>query len=155
MMMRLRELIIRYSAGKDSDGQPVLIGRTVERAADAAPTLLSLLQDEAAEVFIILCLSTKRRVIGFHRVSRGTLDSTPVHPREVFKVALLANAGAIILAHNHPSGDPTPSRDDVQLTRRIVHAGKIIGIDVIDHIVVGDGRWTSLHDLGLLVASGP
>jgi len=150
MTMRLRELTIRYSASRDADGQPVLIGRTVERAAEAASALLSLLQDEAAEVFVILCLSTKRRVIGFHRVSRGTLDSTPVHPREVFKVALLANAGAIILAHNHPSGDPTPSRDDVQLTRRIAHAGKIIGIDVIDHIVVGDGRWTSLHDLGLL-----
>lgn len=95
MTMRLRELTIRYSASRDADGQPVLIGRTVERAADAASALLSLLQDEAAEVFVILYLSTKRRVIGFHRVSRGTLDSTPVHPREVFKVALLANAGSI------------------------------------------------------------
>jgi DNA repair protein RadC len=128
----------------------VLIGRTVERAADAASALLSLLQDEVAEVFVILCLSTKRRVIGFHRVSRWTLDSTPVHPREVFKAALLANAGSIILAHNHPSGDPTPSRDDVQLTRRIVHAGKIIGIDVIDQIVLGDGGWMSLRDIGVM-----
>ena len=66
-----------------------------------------------------------------------------------FKVALLANAGSIILAHNHPSGDPTPSRDDVQLTRRIAHTGKIIGIDVLDHVIVGDGQWASLHGLGV------
>jgi DNA repair protein RadC len=148
--MRLRELTIRYAEVKDPAGRPLVIDHPVSRATDAAPTLVSLLVHEAAEVFLMLCLSTKCRVLGYYEVSRGTLDATLVHPREVFKVALLANAAAIILAHNHPSGDPSPSVDDIDLTRRLVSAGEILGIHVVDHIVVGDGRWTSLHDLGLL-----
>jgi DNA repair protein RadC len=91
-------------------------------------------------------------VIGYYEVSRGTLDSTLVHPREVFKAAILANAAAIILTHNHPSGDPTPSPDDLALTQRLVQAGQIIGIDVLDHVIVGDGRWTSFVELGRLGA---
>ena len=83
----------------------------------------AVLQDQPSEVFAILCLSTKHRVIGYHEVSRGTLDTALVHPREVFKAAILANAAAIILTHNHPSGDPTPSADDVALTQRLVQAG--------------------------------
>jgi DNA repair protein RadC len=150
MTMRLRELTIRYTAAKDTTGRPLVIDQAVTRAADAAPALVSLLQHETAEVFVILCLSTKCRVLGCHEVSRGTLDATLVHPREVFKVALLANAAAIILAHNHPSGDPSPSVDDVDLTHRLVKAGEILGVQVVDHIVVGDGCWTSLHDLGCL-----
>jgi DNA repair protein RadC len=98
----------------------------------------------------MLCLSTKCRVIGYHELSRGILDSTLVHPREVFKAALLANAATLVLAHNHPSGDPTPSFDDVQLTCRLVQAGQIVGVEVADHIVVGDGRWVSFRDAGLL-----
>jgi DNA repair protein RadC len=96
----------------------------------------------------ILCLTTKHRVIAYHEVSRGTLDATLVHPREVFKVALLANAAAIILTHNHPSGDPSPSPDDVQLTRRLVEAGVLLGVEVLDHIIVGDGRYYSFQEVG-------
>ena len=150
MTMRLRELTIRYSRASDPEGCPLLIDHAVRRAGDAAPALLKLLQHEAAEVFVILCLSTKCRVLGYHEVSRGTLDATLVHPREVFKVALLANAATIVLAHNHPSGDPSPSPDDIALTHRLVKTGEIVGVHVVDHIIVGDGRWTSLHDCGLL-----
>lgn len=150
MTMRLRELTLRYSAVNDADGSPLLVGRTIERPSDAAPVLASLLQHEAVEVFVILCLSTRRRVLGYYEVSRGTLDATLVHPRDVFKVALLANVAVIIAAHNHPSGDPTPTRDDVAVTRRLMKAGEILGVDVLDHIVVGDDRWLILHDAGLL-----
>jgi len=93
-----------------------------------------------------LCVTTKHRVIAYHEVSRGTLDSTLVHPREVFKAAILANAAAIIVCHNHPSGAPSPSPDDVELTRRLVATGNLLGIDVLDHIVVGDGRYYSLKE---------
>ena len=113
---------------------------------ESASVLMSVFQDQPGEVFAILCLSTKHRVIAYHEVSRGTLDATLVHPREVFKAVLLANAAAVILFHNHPSGDPTPSADDVQLTRRLVDAGTLLGVDVLDHIIVGDGRYYSFKE---------
>jgi DNA repair protein RadC len=86
----------------------------------------------------------------YHELSRGTLDSTVVHPREVFKTALLANAAAVIVAHNHPSGDPSPSADDIALTRRLTQAGNIIGIPVLDHLVIGVRSHFSLREAGLL-----
>src|SRR6266545_6582961 len=128
--MKLRELTIRYAVRKDHDGEPVIVGRSLGRPSEAASALITLLQDEPSEVFAILCLTTKHRVIAFHEVSRGILDSTLVHPREVFKAALLANAAAIVAGHNHPSGDPIPSADDVQLTRRLVDAGALLGVEV-------------------------
>ena len=146
----LRELTIRYSVKADATGQPVVIGRTLSTPAASAAALAALLQDEPGEVFAILCLSTKHRVIAYHEVSRGTLDATLVHPREVFKAALLSNAASIILTHNHPSGDPTPSPDDHHLTRRLVDAGRLIGVEVLDHIIVGDGRYFSFREGGRL-----
>ena len=112
--------------------------------------LVKLLQDQPGEVFAILCMSTKHRVIAYHEVSRGTLDATLVHPREVFKAALLANAASIVLCHNHPSGEPTPSPDDIQLTRRLVAAGMLLGVEVLDHIIVGDSRYYSFKASGCL-----
>ena len=97
--MRLRELTVRYSVRKDCDGQPMVVGRELGNPSETAASLVTMLQDEPSEVFAILCISTKHRVIAYHEVSRGTLDATLVHPREVFKVALLANAAAIILTH--------------------------------------------------------
>jgi DNA repair protein RadC len=102
----LRELTIRYTVKTDASGQPVVVGRQVSTPADSAAVFTTMLQDEASEVFAILCLSTKHRVLAYHEVSRGCLDSTLVHPREVFKAAILANAASVVLAHNHPSGDP-------------------------------------------------
>ena len=148
--MKLRELTIRYSAKKDGDGQAVIVGRSITSPRDSAAALVALLQDEPTEVFAILCLTTKYRVIAYHEVSRGTLDSTLVHPREVFKAALLANAAAIVVCHNHPSGDPTPTADDVEVTRRLAAAGQVVGIEMLDHIVVGDGRYYSFKEGGRL-----
>ena len=146
----LRELTIRYAPKTDAEGQPVVVGRTLTTPAECGLVLVKLLQDQPGEVFAILCLSTKHRVIAYHEVSRGTLDATLVHPREVFKAALLANAASIVLCHNHPSGEPTPSPDDLQLTRRLVGAGTLLGVEVLDHIIVGDGRYYSFKEGGCL-----
>ena len=148
--MRLRELTIRYAVKRDHEGRPVVIGRTVSTPRESAVALMPLLQHEPSEVFAILCLSTKHRVIAYHEVSRGTLDATLVHPREVFKAAILANAAALVIAHVHPSGDPTPSQDDIELTRRLAAAGTLLGIEVLDHIIVGEERYVSFKEFGRL-----
>ncbi len=92
--MRLRELTVRYSVRKDDEGQPVVVGRDMSNPRETAASLMTMLQDEPSEVFAILCITTKHRVIAYHEVSRGTLDATVVHPREVFKAALLANSAS-------------------------------------------------------------
>ena len=146
----LRELTVRYSVKKDGDGRSVVVGRTLIKPTETATTLMTLLQDEPSEVFAILCLTTKLRVIAYHEVSRGTLDSALVHPREVFRAALLSNAACLVACHNHPSGDPTPSADDVAVTRRLVAAGEVLGIPVLDHIIIGDARYFSFKEAGSL-----
>ena len=148
--MRLRELTLRYAVKKDGAGRPVAVGRCLNSPREAAAAFTAVLGEEPAEVFAMLCLTIKHRVIGYHEVSRGALDATLVHPREVFKAAILANAAAIILAHNHPSGDPTPSADDAELTRRLVEGGELLGIQVLDHLIVGDGRYLSFRETGRL-----
>ena len=148
--MKLRELTIRYAVRKDQDGQPVIVGRALGRPSEAASALMALLQDEPSEVFVILCLTTKFHVIAYHEVGRGTLDTVLVNPREVFKAALLANAAAIVVAHNHPSGDPTPSPDDFDVTRRLAAAGDVLGVPMLDHLVIGDGRYYSFKEAGRL-----
>ena len=100
---------------------------------------------------MVLMLDTKNRVIGINTVSVGILDSALVHPREVFKPAILCNASSIILAHNHPSGDPSPSFEDQRVTKRIKEAGDLLGIEVLDHVVVGEqGRFCSLKERGMM-----
>jgi DNA repair protein RadC len=107
-------------------------------------------QEEAQEVFGILILNTKNKIVAVHEVSRGTLDTSMVHPREVFKPAVLHNAAAIICFHNHPSGDPTPSEIDIKTTKRLSEAGEILGIQILDHIIVGDEGYTSLKEMGVM-----
>ena len=104
----------------------------------------------AVEQFGIVMLDTKHRVIRVRIVSMGSLDSTVVHPREVFREAALASAAATVLFHNHPSGDPTPSPDDLVLTTRMVNAGDIRGINVVDHVILADQRYFSLVEAGRL-----
>lgn len=144
----LRELTVRYSVKRDGRDEPLVVARALRNPADSAAAFMALLHDEPTEVFGVLCLTTKHGVIAYHEVSRGTLDSTLVHPREVFKAALLANAAAIVAGHNHPSGDPTPSPDDAALTRRLVAAGELLGVPVLDHVVIGDGRYYSFKAAG-------
>jgi DNA repair protein RadC len=102
------------------------------------------------EEFLALFLDGKNRVQGFHVVSVGTLTASLVHPREVYKAAILANAAALIVVHNHPSGDPTPSAEDVAITTRLRQAGELLGIGLLDHVVIGDNRYVSFADEGLL-----
>jgi DNA repair protein RadC len=102
------------------------------------------------ERFGVVMLDSKSRVIRSEVLSVGSLDASIAHPREVFRAATIASASSIALFHNHPSGDPLPSPDDVLLTRRLVGAGQVMGIDVVDHIILGEGRWFSFRDAGLL-----
>lgn len=112
--------------------------------------LTPLLSGLDREHFVVLALDARNRPIGANTVSIGSVSASLVHPREVMKFAILANASSIILAHNHPSGDVSPSRDDIELTRRLVEAGTLIGIDVLDHLVLSDGDFLSLKEKGLM-----
>jgi DNA repair protein RadC len=108
------------------------------------------LKDADREYFLTLMLSTKNNITGVNVASVGTLNSSLVHPREVFKAAILANAAAVVLVHNHPSGEATASSEDLEITRRLDEAGKILGIEVLDHVIVGDGCWVSLKEKGII-----
>ena len=98
----------------------------------------------------LITLDTKNNITGIFTVSTGSLNSSLVHPREVFKRAMLQNAASIIICHNHPSGDPTPSKDDIGITKRLYEAGEIIGIKLLDHIIAGDNSYTSLKEKGFI-----
>lgn len=100
------------------------------------------------EHFRAIALNTKNQVLGIENISIGSLSSSIVHPRELFKALIRKSAAAVVLIHNHPSGDPTPSKEDREITRRIVEAGKLLGIEVLDHVIIGDNRYTSLKELG-------
>jgi DNA repair protein RadC len=102
------------------------------------------------ERFLCVLLDVKNRVFKETIVSEGTLTSSPVHPREVFRLAIKEAAASVIFVHNHPSGDPNPSRDDIEITRRLVETGKVVGINVLDHVVVSDGKYMSLMEQGFL-----
>jgi DNA repair protein RadC len=110
----------------------------------------SFLMKETKEMFITLHLDGKNRIICMDLVSIGSLNQSIVHPREVFKTALLSNAAAIILVHQHPTGDPSPSSEDLSITKRLKEAGEFMGIKVLDHIIVGDGEYLSFVEHGLL-----
>lgn len=108
------------------------------------------LMKETKEQFLTLHLDGKNRIICMDVVSIGSLNQSIVHPREVFKTACISNAAAIICVHQHPTGDPTPSSEDIAITRRLKEAGEIMGIKILDHIIVGDGEYLSFVERGLL-----
>ncbi|MFH0903629.1 MAG: DNA repair protein RadC [Methanobacteriota archaeon] len=110
--------------------------------------LYPAMRESKKETFVELCLDTKNQVIREDTVSIGSLNANIVHPREVFRTALIESAAHIIVAHNHPSGDPAPSREDVDITKKLVETGKIMGIDVLDHVIIGDGRHFSMKEAG-------
>ncbi len=136
-------------------GRRTLVRGTADRPRLSTPRqLASYLLPQygagAVEQFGIVMLDTKHRMIRIKILSIGSLDTTVVHPREVFREATSASAAAIVLFHNHPSGDPTPSADDLVLTTRMVNAGDIMGIDVVDHLILADQRYFSLVEAGRL-----
>ncbi|MHC4668016.1 MAG: RadC family protein [Planctomycetota bacterium] len=108
------------------------------------------LRDLKREMFLVVLLDARHRVLAEEIVSEGSLTSSIVHPREVFMPAVRESAGAMVLVHNHPSGDPRPSDEDVAVTRRLVHASELLGIRVLDHVIVGDGAYASFKEAGLL-----
>ena len=119
--------------------------------AEAVPMLAQYIGETDREVFAVALLTVRHRVLGLHTVSIGCLTASLVHPREVFKPAILAGSAALIVAHNHPSGDPEPSAEDVVLTRRLAAAGQLLGIEILDHLVIGEaGRFVSLRGRGVL-----
>lgn len=113
-----------------------------------ADYLLSQYGNRRVEQFGVLLLDTKHRVLRSTVLSVGTLDASIVHPREVFREAVAGGAATLVLFHNHPSGDPEPSREDTRLTERLVAAGVLMGIEVIDHVILGDGRYFSFREKG-------
>ncbi len=135
-------------------GRRLLVAAPMERPlikspADAANLLLLDMGTFEQEHLAVVILDTKNHVLKVHTVYIGSLNMAVVRAAELFREAIRLNAAAIIVAHNHPSGDPTPSAEDVQVTRQIVEAGKLLSIDVLDHLVIGQARWVSLKERGL------
>jgi DNA repair protein RadC len=123
---------------------------TIRSPADVANYMMEDLRYLQKEHFVCLFLNTKNHVIAQETLSMGSLNSSIVHPREVFRAAIKRGSASIICLHNHPSGDPTPSPEDISMTARLVEAGEIIGIDVLDHVIIGDQRFVSLKEQGLM-----
>jgi DNA repair protein RadC len=133
------ELSRRLEGDVEEKEKPIL-----KSPDDVAAVARSQLKGKKKEHFLVLCLDTRNRLINPRLVSMGSLDTSIVHPREVFKEAVSSCAASVIFAHNHPSGDPEPSREDIELTKRLAKAGEIIGIAVLDHIIVCDKSHLSL-----------
>lgn len=123
---------------------------SIEKPGDIAELFMEKMRYYKEEHFSTLLLDTKGKIIEEVEVSVGDLNSAPVHPREVFKQAVKRSAAAVVLIHNHPSGDPSPSTEDLDITLRLIESAKILGISVIDHIIIGDGVYTSLKSEELM-----
>ncbi len=115
---------------------------------DVYRRLYPYMRENKRESFIEFCLDTKNQLIRETTISIGSLNANIVHPREVFRTALIESAAHIIVAHNHPTRDPTPSSEDIEITKKLVESGKIMGIDVLDHVIIGDGRHFSMKEAG-------
>jgi len=133
------------------DGSQLSPAAILRNESDSGALFLATApKDDEREHFRIAILDIRRRVKALYTVSVGSMSSSLVHPREVFRPAIVAGAAAIILSHNHPSGDPDPSADDIALTRRLAAAGALLGIEVLDHIITGEARFVSLRSRGVL-----
>ena len=123
--------------------------RSPEDVMDVARDFLRL-GEESEEYLYMIGVNTKNKVLGVFEVSHGTVNASIVGVREIFQKALLLNAVSIILMHNHPSGDTKPSREDIEVTKKAAEAGKILGVEVLDHLIIGDGQYSSLKEKGYL-----
>ncbi|MPZ21824.1 MAG: hypothetical protein GEV06_28690 [Luteitalea sp.] len=150
--MILRELVLTYRPTRDAHDRPIcLCVQPVRDPADAVRFLIPLLAAEPHEVVGGVYLNTRRHILGWRLLARGTLDRAVLTPREALQPALLVNASAFLIAHSHPSGICEPSPHDIALTRRLKHAAELFEIDLLDHLIIGvDGTWSSLRNLGFL-----
>ncbi len=138
--------LVRRVQSQTHRGRPIF-----KKAKDVADHYLPLVTDLRKEIFKVLLLSRGNRLIKEITLSEGTLDASLVHPREVFREALLESAAGVILLHNHPSGNPTPSEEDLRITRQLVEAGKVMGIKVYDHLILAGDDYRSLAEAGFIV----
>ena len=144
--MKARELRVTYARSGEpprADQRTTILG-----GKDAAAILIPILAHEPQEVFGVLLLNARHKLIGWQEVHRGSVDTVQISPCDVFRAAIMLNSPAIIVAHNHPSGDPAPSPDDHDVTRRLRAAGDLLGIEVLDHVIIGDGIYTSYKESG-------
>ena len=124
--------------------------KKITSPAEVAEIFIPLLRDDQKEKFIVVCLNSANKIIKYEIISIGNLNSSVVHPREIFKVAIDNASASIILIHNHPSGNPEPSNEDISITRKIVEAGKIMDIPVFDHLIIAGGKFTSFVEKRLI-----
>lgn len=143
-------LVAAVEVGRRTVVQPAPARVSLRSPRDAAAHLVPTFGARGVEHFGVLLLDSRHRILRTTVLAIGGLNSAVVQPREVFREAALGGAAAIIVFHNHPSGDPSPSPDDVELTRRLTAAGVLMGIDVVDHVIVGDGRYCSFKETGRL-----
>lgn len=151
VQIKMREIeIVKIKQVKKKELLVDFPSENISSPQDYAKIIGHFLKDEDREHFVVGCLNTKNDINALHTVSIGTLNSSLVHPREVFKLAILNNSNSIILAHNHPSGNPLFSEQDCQITKRLQDAGEILGIKVLDHIIMGDSQYLSFKEKGML-----
>ncbi|NGQ94311.1 JAB domain-containing protein [Brevibacillus sp. SYP-B805] len=146
--VKAAELQAAFELGRRLSGMTRSKPRSIRLPQDVAEIMLPEMSHLTQEHFVCLFLNTKNHIIGKQTIFVGSLDSSIVHPREVFKEAIKRSSAAVICLHNHPSGDPTPSREDIQVTQTLRQAGEIVGIPLLDHVIIGDGRFVSLKEQG-------
>ena len=146
------QILAAIELGKRALAMPLTEGIRIQGSQHVFQHYYPLLRDLRHEIFKVVLLDAKHMVIRDWTVSQGSLTASVVHPREVFNIVVRESAAAVIFLHNHPSGDPHPSDEDHVLTRRLIAAGEVLGIRVLDHIIIGDGRYVSFADEGLLAS---
>ena len=145
-LSKASRIIAALELGKRLSKQETMNNMSLTSPDSVANYLFDHFRDSYREEFLILILDTKNKIKASKTVSIGSINQTLVHPREVFRFAITNNANSIILSHNHPSGDPSPSHEDILITKRLQEAGKLIGIKVLDHIIIGHDRYISLRE---------
>ncbi|EAX48113.1 DNA repair protein RadC [Thermosinus carboxydivorans Nor1] len=143
-------LVAAMELGKRLASLEAMQRAVIRSPQDIRDLMMPRLRYETKEHFVALLLSTKNHVLAMPVISVGSLNASLVHPRELFREAINHSAAAVILVHNHPSGDPTPSREDIEITGKMVQAGEILGIAVLDHVIIGDGKYVSLKEKGII-----
>jgi len=144
------QLLAAFELGKRLQTTRLTEDQPLSSPQEVAGFLMPRLRFLDQEHFLTLHLNTKNRLLGTETISVGTLDASLVHPREVFKAAIRQSSASLILAHNHPSGDPRPSKEDIKLTHRLKESGELLGIPILDHVIIGDNKYFSMKEEGLI-----
>ncbi len=139
-----------FELGKRKDLEPELKDFDIKEPQSIVKAIRASIKDKAKEHFKLILLNARNKILGISTISIGSLNASIVHPREVFKDAIVNNAYSIVLVHNHPSGDAEPSENDIKMTKKLVESGKILGIEVIDHVIIGKNEFCSFKERGLL-----